>query len=198
MMTTRSRLILALSALLLGVAFFLPLWNISLVAPQYRDGLGMYIGVRDIWGHSEYDIQNINILNHYIGMRPIEPEAVPELKIMPWVLLGLLVAGMGAAALGRRRVGQGWLVALLLLGAVGVADFYRWNHDYGHNLSPDAPIKIPGMTYQPPLVGTKQLLNITASSWPSWGALVLGVAAVLAAWAVLHPSNRRAGGQDHG
>lgn len=193
-MTTRSRLVLAVAALLLGVVFFLPLWSISLVAPQYRDGLGMYIGVQDIWGHGEHDLQNINILNHYIGMKPIEPEAVPELEIMPWLLAALLVTGLGAAALGRRGVAATWLLGMVTAGVVGLVDFYRWNHDYGHNLSPDAPIKIPGMTYQPPLIGTKQLLNITASSWPSWGAFVLFFSVALGVWAVLSPSEPRAAG----
>lgn len=185
MMTGRSRLLLAAAALLLGLAFVLPLWSIGLTAPQYRDGLGMYIGISDIRGHNEHDIQNINILNHYIGMRPIEPEKVPELRIMPWVLAGLMLTGLGAAALGRRWVAMAWLALFVVLGVVGMADFYSWKYDYGHNLSPDAPIKVPGMTYQPPLIGTKQLLNITASSWPSWGTLALLASALLATWAVL-------------
>ena len=75
-MQIRSRLLVVLAALLLVPAFTLPLWSIRIVAPQYNDGLGMYIGVSDIRGHTEHDIQNINILNHYIGMKPIVPAEV--------------------------------------------------------------------------------------------------------------------------
>jgi copper chaperone NosL len=82
----RSRLLLALAAVLLIPVFVLPLWSIRIVAPQYNDGLGMFIGLTDIWGHAEHDIQNINILNHYIGMKPIVPAEVDVLQIMPWVV----------------------------------------------------------------------------------------------------------------
>jgi copper chaperone NosL len=58
-------------------------------------------------------------------------------------------------------------------------DFYMWEYDYGHQLNPDAPIKVPGMTYQPPLIGSKQLLNITAVSLPSTAAIVIFVSIFL-------------------
>jgi copper chaperone NosL len=180
-----ARWMLILAALLLLPAFTLPLWSIRLVAPQYNDGLGMYIGVRDIWGHTQHDIQNINILNHYIGMKPIVPAEVDVLQVMP-LALGLLVAGaLLAAVVARRWAVTVWLAAFLVLGAAGFYEFYSWNYDYGHNLSPDAPIKVPGMTYQPPMIGTTTLLSIQASSYPSWGTLFLtlafgaGVAALL-------------------
>jgi copper chaperone NosL len=55
---------------------------------------------------------------------------------------------------------------MVVLGIAGLIDFYMWGYDYGHNLNPRAPIKVPGMSYQPPLIGCKQLLNINACSWP--------------------------------
>ncbi|MCU0650108.1 MAG: hypothetical protein MUF00_19120, partial [Gemmatimonadaceae bacterium] len=62
---------------------------------------------------------------------------------------------------------------------------WYWQYDYGHNLDVEnAPIKVPGMTYQPPLFGTKKLLNFTATSWPAiggwaaFGALALAIVAV--------------------
>jgi copper chaperone NosL len=172
------RLLVLLAALLLLPAFVAPLWSIGLVAPQYPDGLGMDILVHDIRGHDRHDLQNINILNHYIGMQPILPEEVPELEYMPKILAALVIAGILAALIGHRWVLAGWLAALLGLGAAGMVDFYMWKVDYGTNLSPDAPITVPGMTYQPPLIGTKQLLNITASSWPSWGTLFITLSAL--------------------
>jgi copper chaperone NosL len=182
-MRTESRLLLVLSAILLVPVFWLPLWSIRIVAPQYREGLGMNIGLRDIWGQRPHDIQNINILNHYIGMKPIVPEEVGVLTIMPWAVAFLMVSAVVVAAVGRRWAVWGWLGTFLVLGTAGMAEFWRWNHDYGHNLSPDAPIKVPGMTYSPPIFGSKQLLNITTTSLPSWGTLfiALSVAAALAA-----------------
>jgi copper chaperone NosL len=187
----KSRLLTLLAAVLLVPVFSLPLWSIRIVAPQYNDGLGMFIGLRDIWGHTEHDIQNINILNHYIGMKPIVPAEVDVLQVMPLVLGFLIGAGLLVALLNRRWLVASWLVLFVALGAAGMYEFWSWNYDYGHNLSPDAPIKVPGMTYQPPLIGTTTLLSIRASSWPSWGTLFM-VLSFSAAVAALVLSGRRA------
>jgi copper chaperone NosL len=71
-------------------------------------------------------------------------------------------------------------VALLALGALaGLADFWKWGYDYGHDLDPTAAIKIPGMSYQPPVLGSKQLLNFHATSLPAVGGwIAFGVLAV--------------------
>ncbi len=50
--------------------------------------------------------------------------------------------------------------SFFVLAAVGLYDFYMWEYDYGHNLNPHAAIKIPGMAYQPPLIGSKMLLTL--------------------------------------
>jgi copper chaperone NosL len=180
----RTRLLIALSALLLIPIFFTPVWSIGLKAPQYPEGMGMYIGVSEVWGHDEHDIQNINILNHYIGMQEIRPDSIPELEIFPPILLGIILTGLAVAVIGRRWLMVAWLVGFVGLCVAGLVDFYLWMIDYGHNLSPDAPIKVPGMTYTPPMIGTKQLLNITASSWPHIGSAFLTASILIAGWAV--------------
>lgn len=178
-MSRSSRLWLAAAALSLALVYWLPLWHISLKAPQYPEGLGLYIAVNKIVGQSPQDLSSINNLNHYIGMKVITPEDIPELRYMPWLVAGLIAVGVGAAASGKRFMLYAW-TGLFLAGALaGLADFYRWGYDYGHNLDPHAIIKIPGMTYQPPLIGAKQLLNFHATSWPAAGGwvLILAVAA---------------------
>jgi copper chaperone NosL len=167
------QILMAIAGLLLIPVFWLPLWSIRIVAPQYNDGLGMFIGLRDIWGHTQHDIQNINILNHYIGMKPIVVSEVDVLAIMPWVVGALLVTALVVALLNRRWLVGAWLAAFVLLGSAGMFEFYSWKHDYGHDLSPDAPLKVPGMTYTPPLIGAKTLLNIRATSYPAWGTLMI-------------------------
>lgn len=172
-MSRSSRLWLAAAALSLALVYWLPLWHISLKAPQYPEGLGLYIAVNKIVGQSPQDLSSINNLNHYIGMKVITPEDIPELRYMPWLVAGLIAIGVTAAASGKRFMLYTW-TGLFLTGAVaGLADFYRWGYDYGHNLDPHAIIKIPGMTYQPPLIGAKQLLNFYATSWPASGGWVL-------------------------
>ncbi len=182
-MTRSTRLLLALGALLLASAYALPLWHIRLKAPQYPEGLGLYIAIDRIVGERPQDLESINNLNHYIGMKRITPEEIPELRFMPAILAGLIVTGLGAALWGRRPLLYAWTAVFALGAAAGLADFWKWGYDYGHDLDPQAIMKIPGMSYQPPLVGSKQLLNFHATSWPAaggWIALgVLGLAIAL-------------------
>jgi copper chaperone NosL len=187
------RILVGAAALLMVLVYFTPLWSIGLVAPQYRDGLGMYISINEVRGHDTHDLQNINILNHYIGMQPIEPDAIPELEWMPKILGALIVTGLLAAIIGNRWLMAAWFVTFVGLGIAGMVDFYMWKVDYGHNLSPDAPIRVPGMTYQPPLIGKKQLLNITASSYPHLGTYILIVASGLGLAGVIQAFRRHRG-----
>jgi hypothetical protein len=187
-MTKLSRSLVGIGALLLAALYAVPLWTVGLIAPQYPEGLGMIIRLTTITGARPNDLDTINELNHYIGMKAIEPGAISELRWFPYIVGALIALGLAAALFGRRRLVIGWLAGIAAFGVFGLVDFYRWAYDYGHNIDVEhAIIKIPGMTYQPPLIGVKQLLNFTASSWPSIGAylallsFVLGVAALIAA-----------------
>jgi copper chaperone NosL len=192
--TKLSRILVAVGAVLLLGAFIFPLWRVDLIAPQYPEGLGMLIRVNTVTGIKPNDLANINGLNHYIGMKAIEPDAIPELRYMPWIVAGLSAFGLLAAAVGRRRLVVAWLTVFAAVALVGLYDFWRWEYDYGHNLDFEhAIIKVPGMTYQPPLIGTKQLLNFTAASWPAPGARCIGLAFALGVAALVVV--RRSGAQ---
>jgi copper chaperone NosL len=188
----KSRLLVAAAALLMCLGFVLPLWRVDLIAPQYPEGLGMLIRVNTVVGVKEQDLNSINGLNHYIGMKHIEPDAIPELRYMPAILGFLVVSALGVAALGKRSALYAWAAVLGAVLGAGLYDYWRWGYDYGHNLDMQtAIIKIPGMTYQPPLIGSKQLLNFTATSWPASGGWGLVLATVLVGLAVWHSARRR-------
>jgi len=176
-------LLMLAASLLLLLLFAVPLWRITLEAPQYPEGISMYIWINKITGDSEYTLQNINILNHYIGMKYIEPDSIPELKYFQYVVVFMVVFGLLSAFSTSKYLKLSWVVLLLVLSGLGVYDFYLWEYDYGHNLSPTAPIKVPGMVYQPPLFGTKMLLNFNAASYPHWGGMAL-MAAIVAGFIV--------------
>lgn len=178
--TTIALLISAIA--ILGV-FIFPLWKISLHAPQYPQGLGLEIWVDRVEGATPHDLQNINGLNHYIGMKTIHPEAIPELRYMKFFAAGLSLLGVAAAMSRRRWALLAWTALAVVLAGVGMVDFYKWEYSYGHDLNPDAAIKIPGMSYQPPIIGTKQLLNFTTTAYPGIGGLLamlaVGAAVIL-------------------
>ena len=180
----RSRLLTALAGMLLAGVFAFPLWRITLEAPQYPEGIGMLIRVATVEGVKPNDLSNINGLNHYIGMRAITPDTIPELRYMPWIVGALVGGALLAALLGRRGGLVAWLAGFAALGAAGLVDFWRWGYAYGHELDPHAIIRIPGMAYQPPLLGAKQLLNFTAHSWPDVGGVLAGLAFAVGALAL--------------
>ena len=112
-------------------------------------------------------------------MQYIVPESIPELTYFPYIILFMTAAGVAVAFFNNKKLIGTWLVTMLILSIAGIYDFYLWEYDYGHNLSDKAPIKVPGMAYQPPLLGTKMLLNFKADSYPYWGGAVLGLSIVL-------------------
>jgi len=185
-----TRLTVGLASLLLVVLYVTPIWQITLEAPQYPEGIGMHIRIDNVTGQKANDLKNINGLNHYIGMKEIVPESIPELRIMPWVIGGLIVIGLTAAMTGWRWVGYAWIGLFVCTLLVGLVDFYMWGYDYGHNLNPKAAIRIPGMAYQPPLIGSKKLLNFTAHSWPAVGGWAAAVSLVVGTLAMFFDRKR--------
>jgi copper chaperone NosL len=165
------------SVLILGL-FLFPLWNITLEAPQYPIPLGMDIYINDFSDTHPHDIKNINLMNHYVGMKYI-PESIPEFKVFPAVILVMSILGILIGLKGNKKWFIGWGVVMLIWAIAGIYDFYLWEHDYGHDLDPKAIMKFTNpdgsvMGFQPPLFGSKNILNFTAHSYPQLGAYFLG------------------------
>lgn len=170
------RLLLILCSAALVVVLFVPMWRIDLAAPQYPEGLGLLIYPDRIGG----DVDIINGLNHYIGMKTLHTEDFMEFRILP-VIIGVFAAAFLLVALINRLKWMNiLLICFVLFGIIAMVDFWRWEYNYGHNLDPNAAIIVPGMAYQPPLIGFKQLLNFGAYSIPDTGGwLFIGVGMVL-------------------
>jgi copper chaperone NosL len=191
--TKLSRVVIAVAALLLALLYVTPMWRIDLGAPQYPEGMGIRIWVDRIQGAGPNDLQNLNGLNHYIGMKAIEPDQIAELRYMPVIVGVLLATGLLVALVGRRGPLYAWFGAYALVALAGLADFWKWEYDYGHDLDPTAAIKIPGMAFQPPLLGGKQLLNFHASSWPDVGGVAAMLSLAIVAVVVIYELRRRRG-----
>ncbi len=168
-MKKSSRILVLILALILIAVYFVPLWNIELDAPQYPEGLGMQIWLNKITG----DLQTINGLNHYIGMKTIQPDSIQELKLMPYVIAFIIFTGFTVFLFNKKVLLLSWIILIIISGIVGMYDFWSWEYDYGHNLDPTAAIIVPGMNYQPPLIGSKQLLNFNATSMPAEGGIII-------------------------
>lgn len=176
-----SRILLVLSGLALIVSVYVPIWYIDLDAPQYPEGLNLKIYADKIGGNVEI----INGLNHYIGMKTLHTEDFFEFKVLPYILWAFAAFCLLAAFAGRKKLTGVLLIAFIVFGVVSMVDFWRWEYEYGHDLDPNAAIIVPGMAYQPPLIGFKQLLNFGAYSMPDiggWLMLAAGIMILLAVY----------------
>jgi hypothetical protein len=191
----RSAILMIIGSLLLLGLFYFPLWNIRLAAPQYPDPMGMDIFISGIVGEEEFDIQNIDGVNHYIGMKKIpKPEEMWEFQVFPMVIavmaaLGFLVGLLGFFKKIHPSWFLGWFILMIILGTLGMYDFNNWLLDYGTDLDPKAIIKLTDkegnpINYKPPLLGTQDILNFTAHSYPRIGAYLMfvGMFLTLIAW----------------
>lgn len=169
------QILFLLAGLLLLLLYIYPLWQIILLAPQYPDGVHMHIFIDKIGGRDPGTLQNVNILNHYIGMKPIEPDSIPELKILPWIVAGFSISAFIFALVNNKYLFLVWTFLFVVAGIIGMYDFYLWEYDYGHNLSPNAPMSFEDASFQPPLIGRKEIINFTAISLPhigGWCAII--------------------------
>ena len=175
-LTKIERVIVAIASLSLIIIYFVPIWRIDLFAPQYPEGLTMKIWINDIKGQ----IDIINGLNHYIGMRKISVAMFPEFDFLIYVVGFYILLGLMVAIIGSRKILFWYLIFTAFGGMFAIYDYYRWGYEYGHNLDDTAPIKVPGLSYQPPLLGHKRLLNFDAYSLPDIGGwIVIAAASVM-------------------
>jgi len=178
-LSRNARILVAVAALLLIPAAFLPVWKITLIAPQYPDGLSLVLYPHKVAG----EVQEVNILNHYIGMKEIEPNEFPEFRFIPFLILRFLAFAVLAAMAARLEIAAlGW-IDFVVFGLVMLVDFQHWLYEYGHNLSPSAPISMDPFT--PKFIGTTQVANFTVQSWPAAGAILMGIAGALGPVALL-------------
>ena len=180
---TRSRAVLLLAALLLLATYLFPLWKLTLFASQYQDGLRLSIYSWKLdGGNNGQDVKEVNVLNHYIGMRGLDNDAFQEFRWMPFVIGALALLVLRSAVLGH----MGHLVDVLVLFAY-FSLFSFWSFAYklwiwGHDLAPTAAVKVPG--FMPPLFGYRKIANFEVYSYPEIGSYALGAVALLLALAL--------------
>ena len=187
------RALLLVAALALIPTYVTPLWNLTMFAPQYQEGLRLDIYSYKLEGGNKgQDIKEINVLNHYIGMRDLIAEDFTEFKWMPFVIGALALLIVRAAVFGK----MGNLVDVLAMfgyfGAFSLWSFAYKLYRYGHDLSPTAAVKVP--PFMPPVFGGAQLANFEVYSYPAFASYAIFVCAIalIAAALVAYRAFRRA------
>jgi copper chaperone NosL len=186
------RTLLVLAFLLLLPTYFAPLYDMTMFAPQYQDGLRLYIYSHKLeGGNGGQDIKEINVLNHYIGMQDLGVENFTEFKWLPFAIgiFGLLF--LRAAVLGKMSHLVDVLVLYLYFGVFALWSFGYKMYLYGHSLDPKAAVRVA--PFMPPMFGYKKLANFEVYSYPALGSYALGAVAVLlvASLALAYRQSRR-------
>lgn len=178
-----SRLLLLAGVAAIMASYWFPLWQIHLVAPQYRDGLNLDIhSWRIVAGNNGNDLVEINELNHYIGMRPLHEADFFEMKWMPFILGFFAIFTLRAAVFGMMRYVIDLFVLFSYFGAFALGGFVYRLYTFGHTLDPRAAIHIKPFT--PVLFGTQQIANFTQSSLPRFGTWLLAIYVVMLLFAI--------------
>ncbi len=181
----RTRIVLVFLVVPLILAFTAPLWSIYMLAPQYPEGLSLDIFAYKVEGGRDgHDIQEINVLNHYLGMAPIDEVALSDLDWIPFAIGVLIILTLRVGAIGDIRS----LIDLAVItGYFSLFAFGRFVYKLyvlGHNLDPKAPVNIDG--FMPAVFGTKQIANFTVTSLPELGSFYMAIFAAgvgaLTAW----------------
>ncbi|HET7116637.1 MAG TPA: hypothetical protein VFI29_09110 [Hanamia sp.] len=182
-LSTFSRILILLSGVFLIIVLFVPLWQIELAAPQYPEGLVLKMYPHKIGGN----VDVINGLNHYIGMKTLRTEDFIEFTVLPYIVGFFALLCFLVFFLKKKKWLTGLFALFVIFGIIAMIDFWRWEYAYGHDLNPEAPIQVPGMAYQPPLIGYKQLLNFGAYSVPDIGGWLFILVGLLLLIALLIP-----------
>jgi hypothetical protein len=130
-----------------------------------------------VGGNAGADLQGINILNHYIGMQEIRAQDFPEMKFIPFALGLFFLLGLRTAVFGRVHQLVDLLVLFIYFGLFSLAAFYYRMYTFGHQLSPEAPIRVPPFT--PPVFGHQHIANFDVYSYPGLGTYLLGAYALV-------------------
>jgi hypothetical protein len=167
-------LFLALARVLLLISIFVPYWTMDLDAPQYPNGLQVTAYVN----HLEGDVKEINGLNHYIGMKPLEQAAAFERAAAVWMIIAMFLLVEGAAFVHNK-----WAVLLALPAVffpVGfLVDLHFWLTAFGQNLDPTAPLSSSVKPFTPTILGEGGIGQFKTYASAGWGLYLAGATALL-------------------
>ena len=173
-----ARLMLLAAAALLVATYFFPLWNLTMFAPQYPDGLRLDIYPYTlVGGNHGQDIKEINVLNHYIGMQDLVNESFTEFKWMPFVIGALALLILRATVHGTVASLVDATMLFVYFGAFSLWSFGYKLYRYGHDLDPAAAVQVP--PFMPPMFGYQQIANFEVYSYPRAASYAMAAAVVL-------------------
>jgi hypothetical protein len=174
--------LLMLAAFLLVVSMFLPYWSMTMHAPQYPDGLRVDVFVNRLEG----DVQEIDALNHYLGMPLLDEGGRLErsISIISIIALGLLLA---AGVFVHNQWAGILAIPALTFPLVFLADLYYILYTYGHSIDPNSALGGAIDPFTPPILGEGVIAQFrTVASFEIGLYLAFAAVAVLLAGLWFH------------
>ena len=168
-------ILFSVAAFLLIVSVFMPYWEMELHAPQYPKGLHVTAYVNRLEG----DLFEINGLNHYIGMRPLEEAAQFEKSVSV-----IAIATLSLLVLAAIFVHTKWVVLLvlptILMPLLFLVDLQWWLWKFGTDLNPEAPLSSAIKPFVPTVLGSGMIAQFETVAVPSTGLYLAILASILA------------------
>ncbi|HQY87026.1 MAG TPA: hypothetical protein PK402_00110 [Tepidisphaeraceae bacterium] len=168
-------IVLSIARICLMCSLLLPYWHIKLKAPQYpkRDlQLNAYIN------RIEGDLREINGLNHYIGMRPLQEAASIEKAIGVWGIIAMVLM-VEVSMFVHSRWAVLMMLPAILFPLLFLGDLAWWLHEFGQNLDPKAPLSTSVKPFTPPALGEGSIGQFKTIAWMGWGLWLAWAASLL-------------------
>ena len=162
------------AAILLVISIFLPYWSMVLHAPQYPKGLVIHAYLNRLDG----DVREINSLNHYIGMRPLEEAAHFEKSVAIFGVVALALVVIAAV-----YIHSPWSAVLtfpaIVFPGVFLLDLFYWLYNFGHNLDPRAALSNAIKPFTPTVLGAGTIGQFKTVAYADFGLLLATAASIL-------------------
>lgn len=168
-----------LGAVLFVLSLGRPWWGMVMYAPQYPEGLITMATLTEMSG----DIDELNELNHYIGMMRLDDAARVERIAAPYLVWVFAALALGAGLVRGRWMGWLLRVPLISFPLVFLADLKFWLWYAGNHLDPKAALSSSIKAFTPTLLGEGKIAQFRTLSWLEpgfWFAVAGGVAIVTA------------------
>jgi len=160
----------------------MPVWNFSLEAPNYPKeafpyGLPVYIHFDGLSG----EVHEMNTINHYVGMAPMERGGIYESTLAPYALVALGMLFMIFLTYNNKFVNR-LMVIPVLLPFIFLGIYAYWLYWFGHNLHEGAITIKP---FTPVILGDGKVAQFTTHAYPVigfWALLAISVLSLIAWW----------------
>lgn len=175
-------LVLIAAGVLIILSMKWPMWYMYLDSNNFPKGIGMAVWSTHPGDPEDIDeldggLKEINVLNHYIGMREISSETMIVFSILPVALVMSAALNVVAAVVRKLWMTATNFLVFVAISAWGLFTLVYSLYSFGHNLDPKAAIHVD--PFMPGIYGENKLAQFTTYSDFYWGTYLLIAAALL-------------------